>query len=213
VLALVALSATVIWSTPAPADIQEQRARLPPPARECADPVEGVWMSHAYYAHQRHWYIFTLTVHRRAPGSTELVGEILAEFWNSDDGRAPNPPPCHRGLSHDRALMPAIGTANGDRIEFGGTSVTHLPSLCGEGSFGYAADHFSGTIDPAILEFQSVNNDGGSAVNEPSVFRRIRCIDPPSAPHVPRPVVRPPAFQPPGSGGLCGCAAPGASRP
>jgi hypothetical protein len=39
----------------------------------------------------------------------------------------------------------------------------------------YRPDHFTGTIDPAIQEFQSVNNDGGRAVNDPMVFRRIAC--------------------------------------
>jgi hypothetical protein len=40
---------------------------------------------------------------------------------------------------------------------------------------GYNPDNFSGEIDPWRAEFQSVNNDGDRAVNEPHVFRRIRC--------------------------------------
>jgi len=205
--------AVVLQSSPGHGDVQEQRARLPPPARECADPVEGVWMSHAYYEGQREWYIFTLTVHRSAPGSTELVGSIHAEFWEGYDAHAAAPPPCHPGLSHNQVDMPAVGHARGNEIDFGGTSVTHLPPLCGDGFFGYAADNFSGTIDPAILEFQSVNNDGGWAVNEPTVFRRIRCIEPPEPAPRPHPYVTPPPFLPPRVAGLCGCNAPGAPAP
>jgi hypothetical protein len=41
----------------------------------------------------------------------------------------------------------------------------------------YHPDHFTGTIDPQREEFQSVNNDGGRAVNDPMVFRRIGCVD------------------------------------
>ncbi|MEZ4407613.1 MAG: hypothetical protein R3A52_14210 [Polyangiales bacterium] len=39
-----------------------------------------------------------------------------------------------------------------------------------------------------------MNNDGGRSINDPTVFRRIRCYEPEVQPH---PVVRPPAFQPP----------------
>src|SRR5687768_9516453 len=45
------------------ANVQEQRARLPPPAT-CQDPVEGIWKSHALYPNHGIWHIFTLTVRR-----------------------------------------------------------------------------------------------------------------------------------------------------
>ena len=57
------------------ATIEEQRARLPPPAT-CADGVEGVWLSHTYNPVYRDWYMFTLRIRRKAAGSKELVGEI-----------------------------------------------------------------------------------------------------------------------------------------
>jgi len=200
-LAAIGLVLAIVWtSSPAPADIQEQRNRLPPPATSCQDPVEGVWMSHSFYPNNGQWYIFTLTVRRKTAGSSELVGDIHAEFWDGPENN-PNPIPCQSGGYHQRVYMTAAGTADGQAIRFGGTTWRQEASLCGWGVSGYNLDQFSGTIDPAILEFQSVNNDGGLAVNEPTVFRRIRCVDPQQPP---RPVVQPPAFQPPGRGG-CGC--------
>src|SRR5688572_7570491 len=75
---------------PALADVQEQRARLPPPA-DCGDDVQGVWMSHTFYPHVSQWYIFTLTV-RRAGGAA-LEGHIHSMYWTSD-ATHPQPPPC-----------------------------------------------------------------------------------------------------------------------
>jgi hypothetical protein len=48
--------------------------------------------------------------------------------------------------------------------------------MCGY-QIGYNPDQFSGKVDPTLHEFQALNNDGGSMVNEPSVFRRIGCLD------------------------------------
>jgi len=201
-LAAIAIVVVIAWTTSrGSADIQEQRNRLPPPATSCADPVEGVWMSHSFYPNNGQWYIFTLTVRRTASGANTLTGDIHSEFW---DGPAtnPNPIPCTSGGYHQRVFMEARGTIDGQVIRFGGTSWRQEANLCGWGVGGYNLDQFSGTIDPTILEFQSVNNDGGLAVNEPTVFRRIRCVDPQQPP---RPVVRPPPFQPPGTAHGCGC--------
>jgi len=73
--------------------------------------------------------------------------------------------------------MDARGTVtNGTHIQFGGVGSWRLDQVhCRSGPFGYNLDNFTGDIDPAILEFQSVNNDGGRAVNVPNVFRRVRC--------------------------------------
>ena len=69
-----------------------------------------------------------------------------------------------------------------------------MASICGSSiGFGYNLDNFTGTIDPEIQEFQSVNNDGGISVNEPNVFRRIRCFEGPA----PTDDVEPPPFQRP----------------
>lgn len=205
VAALVAALSVMLASSPAPADIQEQRARLPPPAFDCTDPIDGVWMSHVYSPPHGEWYIVTLTMQHRAPGSTELTGNMRVEFWDGPP-TDPNPPPCQPGGFHVRVFQPSVGRVNGLDIQFDATSWQHEQTLCGDRGYNYALDHHSGHIDLTTMEFQSVNNDGALAVNEPHVFRRIRCIDPARPP---RPVVRPPAFHPPGRAGGCGCDTPG----
>ncbi|MFO0648907.1 MAG: hypothetical protein U0326_21880 [Polyangiales bacterium] len=72
--------------------------------------------------------------------------------------------------------QPAQGTWDDltKRAQFWGTAWTVRQVLC-ERWVRYAPDHFAGTVDREIEEFQAVNNDGRSAVNEPTVFRRISC--------------------------------------
>lgn len=199
VLAVVAGCAVVLWAERAPADIQEQRNRLPPPATTCTDPIEGVWMSHAYYPNQQSWAIFRLTVRRKHGSTTELEGQIDAEFWDASPQES-NPPPCRPGLFHATVIEPAQGTISGAQIAFWGTSWRTNQVLCGGGGFSYNLDRFTGAVDPAILEFQSILDDRGDWVGEPTVFRRIRCIDPAARPHA---TVSAPPFQPPTRG--CGC--------
>ena len=98
--------------------------------------------------------------------------------------------------------MPSIGRFENGEISFGGTSWSAEPAICSRGSIGYNPDKFTGKLDPKLHEFVSVNNDGGIAVNEPNVFRRIRCLDaPPPAPGV---KVDPPPFEPPRRAFRCG---------
>ncbi len=180
----------------APATIQEQRARLPPPAF-CEDEVEGIWRSHSYWRGHGQWYIFIAEI-RRVPGDpNRLRGTITSEFWNggADDEQ---PPPCRPGGYHQLVRMPAAGNIANGIVTFGGTSWTVERVYCGHRTWHYYPDNFSGRIDPDIQEFQSVNNDGGPAVNVPQVFRRIRCFPPGSTPHI---TVEPPPFQPPERGG------------
>jgi hypothetical protein len=183
------------------ATVEEQRARLPPPAT-CRDGVEGVWQSHTYNPVYRDWYMFTLRIRRKEPGSRELVGEIVSHSWNGVPDQ-PEPPPCRPGLDHWVVHMPAVGTIDGQFVRFGGTSWSVKERLCGmaPGPGMYNLDQFSGTIDPELQEFQSVNNDGGRSVNEPTVFRRVGCLEPPRQPHV---QVAPPPFYPSARTGGCG---------
>jgi len=183
------------------ATIEEQRARLPPPAT-CADGVEGVWLSHTYNPSYQDWYMFTLRIRRKAAGSPELVGEIEAHSWNGST-QDTEPPACRAGLDHWTVFMPAVGTEVNGLVHFGGTSWRVKDSFCGTspGYGSYNLDNFSGQIDATIQEFQSVNNDGGRSVNDPTVFRRIGCLEPPPVPHV---QVAPPPFYPSTRTGGCG---------
>ncbi len=203
ILALLAaaLAAVVLFPGIGRATIEEQRARLPPPAT-CPDGVEGVWLSHTYNPDYQDWYMFTLRIRRKAPGSAELIGEIESHSWDGTPQEA-EPPACRAGLNHWTVAMPAQGTEVNGLVHFWGTSWHVKESFCGSspGLGSYNLDHFSGQIDPAIQEFQSVNNDGGRSVNDPTVFRRIGCFEPPPVPHI---QVAPPPFYPSTRTGGCG---------
>jgi hypothetical protein len=185
----------------APATVEEQRARLPPPA-QCPDPVQGVWRSHAFNEMWGEWNIFTLRV-ERVPGSeSELKGIITNEAWYGPATESVRGP-CESRLQY-LVSMDAQGTIVDDKIAFGGIGTWRLDQLfCGTADFGYNLDRFAGTIDLELLEFQSVNNDGGSAVNEPTVFRRIACFD--DQPKKPEGDVKPPPFYPKRRASSGGC--------
>jgi hypothetical protein len=175
-----------------PATIEEQRARLPPPAT-CTDPVEGLWRAHRYDARFLDWAIFTLSIRRTAPESPSLVGYITFEYWNGTSTES-LPPPCRPRLRHYVLDQPSRGTFTAARthVEFWGLRYQLREERCPHSFGAYNLDHFAGVIDPATQEFQTVNNDGGRDNNEPYVFRRVQCVDTP----VPHPAVTPPPFRP-----------------
>jgi hypothetical protein len=200
------LAGAVLFPQALLGSIEEQRARLPP-AATCQDPVEGVWMGRVFHQPGRDWYIYTLEIHRAAPGSSQLTGVLHSRFWNGP----PNvyePLPCRAGVLDRSVFMTGAGRAMGLDVQFGGTSWRPEALHCGPAgslrSIMYNLDQFSGRIDPAIQEFQSVNNDGGEAINEPTVFRRIRCFDGPSGPSQ-RPTINvaAPPLLPPQRAGSC----------
>jgi hypothetical protein len=186
------------FPTSASGTVEEQRARLPPPA-ECSDAVEGVWMSLSFSRGE--WYDFTLTIRRTAPESDQLRGDIIAHYWGGTDQDV-KPPPCGNDGLELVVKMPAKGKLDPEgRVEFGGTSWTLDRVVCGRPT-GYNPDQFAGRIDPAIQEFQSLNNDGGRFVNEPTVFRRVKCLDAPRK--QPPAAVKPPAYAPARRSSGCG---------
>jgi hypothetical protein len=193
----------------APATIQEQRARLPPPA-ECADAVQGTWKSHAFNEMWQEWNVFTLTVRRVRPDGDELEGTITNLAWYGP-ATEENRGPCEGRLQY-LVSMPAKGRIDGDHITFGGVEPWKLEEVyCSFFDGGYNLDQFAGTIDRELLEFQSVNNDGGRFVNVPTVFRRIQCLENEATDEGPRVAVAPPPFYPDladdaaGSVGGCAC--------
>ena len=197
-LGVAGLFALLVLPRVAPATVAEQRARLPPP-KACDDPVAGVWMSHQYAPRRGTWDQFTLTIRRDAPGSARLVGTIHNHVW----GGGPNdeqPPPCDRQLDVV-VRMSAEGEAEGQKLRFDALDWTVETVIC-RTSGGYDLDHFSGTIDPALQEFQSINTYAEGTLTEATVFRRIRCLDEaePSSSPPPPSLAPPPPFQPPSSG-------------
>jgi hypothetical protein len=184
----------------APATIEEQRARLPPPA-ECRDPVAGVWQSHSYNEMYGEWGRFTLAIRRVDGSESELEGTILNESWYGPKTEVVRGP-C-RGPLQYLVSMDARGTVVSGEIHFGGVGEWRLDTqFCGDLG-GYNLDNFSGQIDPQLLEFQSVNNDGGRYVNVPTVFRRVGCSEDEFS-VTPKVAVTPPPFFPPRDENGCG---------
>lgn len=182
------------------ATIEEQRARLPPPATECSDPIAGQWRAHVFYQHVMQWYVFVLDIER--VGETELKGSISAEFWDGGENDQ-QPPPCNLGGDRAGVFENAEGEATGLVIRFDATDWRD-EQVCGPVRFGYLLDRFSGTIDPERMEFQSLlNADAPQWRDVPTVFRRVRC---PGASEDPQPkiVVAPPPYQPPEGEPGCG---------
>lgn len=180
-LAAVALSPTLLFGS-----IEEQRARLPPAAEQdagadCSDPAAGVWLGQQYNGRSRTWQRYRLEVRRVAPGSPELVGQVRVHFWAGWYSHSTPVTNCDGGRLSAEVTQNAVGRINGLSLAFGGTDWRTTQVFCQPPGqvISYNPDRFTGVIDPSIQEFQSVNNDGGSAVNEPVVFRRIECASAP----------------------------------
>lgn len=182
------------------ATIEEQRARLPPPATECSDPIAGQWRAHVFYRHVMQWYVFVLDIER--VGESELRGSIQAEFWNGDEGDQ-QPPDCALGSGRAAVFQHASGEAKALDIRFDATDWRD-DRACASPQFGYLLDRFSGTIDPERMEFQSLlNADAPQWRDVPTVFRRVGCRGADGDPE-PRIVVAPPPFEPPDPEHGCG---------
>lgn len=198
-LAVAAMIGVSLMPRGSSATVEEQRARLPPPA-ECPDRVEGTWLAMVYMGYQRTWYEYTLQIKRSAPadakGNGPIEGEMISHFWYGGI-KEDKPPPCGIGRRELTVKMPAKGTFDeAGNVAFNSSTYTIDNIVCGRAGL-YNPDNFTGRIDPKLQEFQSVNNDGGGAVNEPAVFRRIRCLNASEAPSRKSTQAKPPAFSPP----------------
>lgn len=183
------------------ATIEEQRARLPPPA-SCEDPVAGQWRAHVFYRHVQQWYVFVLDIGRA--GDEQLVGTIHVDFWDGGELDA-QPPDCRVAPRRGEVFEHASGSLVGLELRFE-ASDWRDEQVCGSIGGGYLLDRFSGTIDVERMEFQSLlNADAPEWRDVPTVFRRVRCSDgggdEPSEPKV---VVAPPPYEPPDDARGCG---------
>ncbi len=137
----------------APATIEEQRQRLPPPAEACGDdPIAGVWQAHVYYAHVGQWYMTRIEIERDRgdPSGERLVGSIYSEFW--DGGPSDSQPPACDGPGERAAVNErAAGRATGLQLQVDALDWADA-QVCGPTSFGYLLDHFSGTVDVERME-------------------------------------------------------------
>jgi hypothetical protein len=140
-------------------------------AIRCDDPIAGTWVSYRYSPEFHDWARFTLRIERE--GET-LRGTITARMWS---GRASDrrPPPCVAGGFDVTVRMLARGMIRDQRFSFRADTYEILRIDCPSPFFAYNPDHFSGTVDPARDELDTVNNDGGRDVNAPYRFRRTGC--------------------------------------
>jgi hypothetical protein len=182
--------------SPAPGTVQEQRQRLPPPAKCEEDDVAGYWKSHQYSPTYHDWVEFTLEV-RRVPGSeTKLVGTIVNHTWQGGPDKE-QPGKCGSDSRwRMRIKMEGEGTYEGGKLTFRALNWKLDELICGDipSSMVYYLDNFTGQIDFALQEFQSVNNDQGRSINEPTVFRRVGCLGDDMPP--PSVDIEPPALLP-----------------
>jgi len=197
--------AVMLGPARAPATIEDQRARLPPPAACGDDPIVGVWQAHTHYGQVMEWYRFELEIHRDPddPSGRALIGEIRAEFWNGGSDLA-EPPACDAPGQRRAVNEIAKGHAEGTRLSFEATSWRD-GETCERFTSGYLLDRFSGRVDVERMEFQSVlNADAPEWTDVPTVFRRVRCergaVEDPA-----RVVVAPPPYGLPEVDGGGGC--------
>lgn len=190
----------------APADIEEQRARLPPPAEACPDPVEGTWVSENFYPQIQGWMIFDLEVRRDAAAPGGLTLRTHSEHWGPE--RDSRRQPCAPGAFHRKKYATAVGTTDGTHLSFRLTALGAEEVFCGIPlGDGYELATFAGTIDHQRQEFVSVF-EADTWHQIPTVFRRVRCLDqpaPPALPTPPPPPAPPPLMPPRASTGGCGC--------
>jgi hypothetical protein len=181
------------------ATIEEQRARLPPPA-SCEDPVVGQWRAHVFYRHVQQWYVFVLDIGRET--DERLVGTIHVDFW--DGGELDAQPPACQLARRGEVFEHARGHLDGLALHFEATDWRD-EEVCGSIGGGYLLDRFDGTIDLERMEFQSLlNADAPEWRDVPTVFRRVRCSEPGGEPSEPKVVVAPPPYEPPDDARGCG---------
>ncbi|MBL8681922.1 MAG: hypothetical protein JNK05_22335 [Myxococcales bacterium] len=155
--------------------VGEQRGMLPSAAR-CRDAVAGTWRAHKYNPGNRDWVIFTLRINRLP--DNRLQGTIRARSWTGDGTRAQPPGRCGNAPEDlDFAVvMPGQGSIVGRAVSFSAIEYRIERVYCRRANMSYSPDAFSGQIDEARQEFQSVNDDGHRDRNAPYVFRRIGCL-------------------------------------
>ncbi len=185
----------MVWPGLSTATVEEQRKRLPPPARACSDPIAGLWMGHQYL--RDHWNRFTLDIRRPDPDAPDLHGEIRSHFWEAPT-HVEQPPACDGVSDQFKGVMPATGRFEENHVSFTGHSYQVVESICGN-LRSYYPDAFSGALSPDGTEFISQNDDGHNPVI-PVLFRRIKCDEPDR----PTPDLPPPRVPPAYSQG-CGC--------
>ena len=93
----------------APGTVNEQRARLPPPARCKDNEIEGVWKSHAYNKRYLEWTEFTLPL---APLGTDFQLQVWEALTTIPFGQTAGYGELAGWIERPTAAR-AVGAANG----------------------------------------------------------------------------------------------------
>ena len=136
----------------------------------CSDAVEGLWTGYQYQNHTK--YRFDVRINRTGPGSNELEGTIVSNWWRGG-AASTQAPACARGGEAFIVDMEASGELEGDQLHFGGDDWTMREQTCGEGGTGYAPDNFRGTLSEDGT-LHAINDDGFNP-RTMVIFRRTAC--------------------------------------
>jgi len=151
---------------------------------QCADPVEGIWVSRRFDPTILDWHLFTMEVRRDPSDPTVLHGRIRTRNW-SGGSEALAPGACSEmglasyGHRFDLSVeMTAQGSFDGDSFSFQGTHWQEKARPCGpSGSwYQYHLDHFTGSLTEDGKTIDAVNNDGARAFDEAHTLQRVGCL-------------------------------------
>ena len=135
------------------ATVEEQRARLPPPA-DCPDKVEGTWAA-LYYTKHHSWSEYTVVIRRSSPAAEQDQGgpievDMKAHIWDGPVNTH-NPPACTEAQREVTVTMPGKGTVDASmRLAFGAKTYAVESVVCGSDT-RYHPDNFTGQVDSASL--------------------------------------------------------------
>jgi hypothetical protein len=164
-------SALILGSAGALGDSVAARRALLPNGGACSDPVAGVWRAQKYRGYDRTWVRFILRIRR---SGDQLTGTITSRIWSGNPSN-PQPGECTAfGFDHTWQMQ-ARGSVDGTQVVFGSRTARLVEAHCPSSDARYAADNFTGTIEPLSETYPTTNNDGAFDIDEPYTFRRISC--------------------------------------
>lgn len=151
---------------------------------QCADPVEGIWVSRRFDPTILDWHLFTMEVRRAPQDSSVLHGRIRTRNW-SGGSESLAPVACSEmerasyGHRFDLTVdMTAQGSFDGDTFSFQGDAWHESARSCGPYGqwYQYNLDHFTGSLTEDGKTIEAVNNDGARAFDEPHTLQRVGCL-------------------------------------
>jgi hypothetical protein len=151
---------------------------------QCADPVEGIWVSRRFDPTVLDWHLFTMEVQRDPQDPTKLVGRIRTRNW-SGSAEALAPVACDQmerasyGHRFDLTVeMTAEGSFDGETFSFMGNHWQEKARSCGPYGqwYQYHLDHFTGSVAEDGKTIDAVNNDGARAFDEAHTLQRVGCL-------------------------------------